>query len=190
MSVRVTLLAPAGTAAQRRTCFPRADDEVEALAPVRAEALGAALGRADRAVGGPERRVAQTAAALGLAIEPDGRLAAWSAGEWAGRSVTEIADAEPERFAAWRTDPDAGAPGGESLRVFLARCVGWLGTPDGDGATVVVADASVVRAVVVGVLGALPEAFWRLDVGPLSTTVVQGDGSAWRVRSLGNAPSA
>src|SRR5262245_45258616 len=185
---RITLLAAAPTAAQRETRFPRDDDEIEAVPEGQVLAVLAALGEVRVVVGGPERRVAQTAAALGLTCDARADLAGWCAGSWAGRRMTDVATTDPRGFEAWRTDPTARAPGGESLSALLERAGRWLDDCVGDGRVLAIADNSIVRAVLLHVLGAPSPSFWRVDVRPFSTTVVQGDGSTWRVRSMGEDP--
>jgi broad specificity phosphatase PhoE len=114
--------------------------------------------------------------------------------------VLAIAKEDPEGFRAWRTDPDARPHDGESLRMLLQRVGGWLerqaqrasadgtleagrsGTPR---RALAVADPAVIRAALVHVLDAEPRTFWRLDVAPLSMTVVQHTQGEWRLRSLG-----
>jgi broad specificity phosphatase PhoE len=186
---RITLLATARTAAQRETRFPRDDDEIEAIPDGQVRAVLGALGDVRAVLGGPERRVAQTAAALGLVYDTHSDLAGWCTGGWAGRRMTDVATADPRRFEAWRTDPTACAPDGESLTALLDRAGRWLDDCVADGRVLAIADNSAVRAVLLHVLGAPSPSFWRVDVRPLSTTVVQGDGSTWRVRSMGEGPS-
>jgi broad specificity phosphatase PhoE len=185
---RVTLLAPAPTAAQRETRFPGVDDNIEVVGRTELHAVLAALGDVHLVLGGPERRVAQTAAALGLTLDPRPELAAWFSGRWSGRRVTDIASTDPAGFEAWRTDATASSPGGESLASLLDRAARWLHESREGGHTLAIADNSFIRAVLLHVLGAPPPSFWRIDVRPLSTTVVQGDGTAWRVRSMGEDP--
>jgi histidine phosphatase superfamily protein (branch 1) len=43
----------------------------------------------------------------------------------------------------------------------------------------------VIRAAVLCVLDAPPETFWRLDVAPLSLSIVQNANGEWRLRGLG-----
>ena len=47
-----------------------------------------------------------------------------------------------------------------------------------------IADAAVIRAVVVHVLEARPATFWRLEIPPLSLSVVQQAHDEWRLRHL------
>ena len=190
MSQRLTFLVTAPTGAQRRLRFPD-DDPIEPLAPAVGPAVAAALGRVTAAVHAPDRAAADTAAAIGLDAEPEPRLAGWSSGAWRGRRVEDVARDEPDAFAAWRLDPASVPPGGdESLADVIARVGGWLGDlAAGDPAPrreriVAVADAGVVRAALVAILGAGPEVFWRFDVPPLSLTVAQRSGTAWQLRCV------
>jgi broad specificity phosphatase PhoE len=185
MISRLSLVAAAPTSAQRALRFPL-DEAIEPLAAERATRVTDGLGRWTRAVRAPETRAAQTAAALGLDAEPDDGLATWVMGDWSGRSVTEVAEHEPEAFATWRTDPDGAAPGGEPYTGLVSRVGAAVdGLLTGDGRVVAVADPAVVRAAVVHVLGAGHTAFWAIDVEPLSITVLQGAPGATRVRTVG-----
>jgi broad specificity phosphatase PhoE len=81
-----------------------------------------------------------------------------------------VAAEHPAAVTTWFTDPMAVPHGGDSLTELMARVQRWLAEVP-DGHTVAVCGPSVVRAAVVGVLGAPAEAFWRLD--------------RWTVRSTG-----
>jgi broad specificity phosphatase PhoE len=186
MITRLTLVAAAPTAAQRALRFPRDDDPVEPLPAARVAPVSSALGRWTRAVRAPEARAGQTAAGLGLDAAPETGLRAWAVGDWAGRSVTEVAEHEAAAFAAWRTDPEGAAPGGEAFTALLARVGAAVdGLLTGDERVVAIADPAVIRAAVVHVLGAGHDAFWAIDVEPLSITVLQGEPGTTRVRTVG-----
>jgi broad specificity phosphatase PhoE len=194
MSQRLTFLAPAPTGAQRHLRFP-ADDPIEPLAPGTAAAVAAALGRVAAAVHAPDRPAVETTDAAGLGATAEPRLAGWSCGAWRGRRVEDVARDEPDAFGAWRCDPGFVPPGGdESLADVIARVGSWLaGLPGGDAdgdarpRVVAVADAAVVRAALVAILGADPEVFWRFDVPPLSLTVAQRAAGPWQLRCVGCA---
>lgn len=85
--------------------------EVEGIAAVWSSHLSRALETAEI-----------VAAAHGLDVHVDDRLAESNRGAWEGRPITEIAEREPEAWAAWRL---GGAvfrfPGGESLGEHAAR---------------------------------------------------------------------
>ena len=62
------------------------------------------------------------AAEHGLDVQVDGRLAESNRGAWEGRPIIEIAEQEPEAWAAWRLGGEAFRfPGGESLAEHAAR---------------------------------------------------------------------
>ncbi|MBB5156135.1 hypothetical protein [Saccharopolyspora phatthalungensis] len=46
--------------------------------------------------------------------------------------------------------------------------------------------ASVIRAAVVHALQAPPAAFWRLDVAPLSHTMMSGNAGRWTLSETGH----
>jgi len=77
---------------------------------------------------------------IGLAPRLDARLREGWRGEWEGFLCEQIAEREPERYAAWRTpEPRIGFrfPGGESLAEHQARVLACLRDVDAElGATV------------------------------------------------------
>ena len=179
MNARLTLVAHASTAATARALFSR-DEGLEPRGAAAAAAASAPR-RITRAVCSPARAAVETAAALGLATTVDAGLADWHLGEWRGRALDDVAAAHPGEVAAWLADPDAVPHGGESLTALLARVTGWLAGV-GEGHTVAVTHAAVVRAAVVVTLGAPPAGFWRIDVAPLTATVLRGGPGRWTVR--------
>ena len=182
MMRKLVLLSAAPTAAQRRGAFD-GDDSAEpgAFDGLRTPALLAD----DDLRHGPERRCVETARVLGLESAPQSSLCAWDLGSWAGRTIAELADADPESFGAWRGDPGAAPHGGETLTQLLDRVGTWLDQPSEDARVVAVADASFVRASVIHALGADWRAFWRLDITPLSMSVLTFGTGRWRVRGVG-----
>jgi broad specificity phosphatase PhoE len=112
----------------------------------------------------------------------DPALAECEFGAWAGRALTDIDREEPATVAAWIADPDACPHGGESLRVFAARVAVWLdGQARLGGSAVAVTHAGVVKGAVVHALGAPLDAFWRIDVAPLSITELHAHDGRWTV---------
>jgi broad specificity phosphatase PhoE len=118
---------------------------------------------------------------LGLAAEADPGLADWNLGDWRGRPLESIA---AEELAAWMSTAEARPHGGESLSQLLARTGAWL---DHQPArlNVVVTTAAVVRAAIVVALRAGGDAFWHLDLAPLTASVLTGEGNRWNLRSSG-----
>lgn len=227
MSTRVMFVSPAMGPALREARFPVADGEepyghekagqgraADALDGVglrQAEAVAASL--RDRAGDGsplrataryvsPTPRCRRTADVLGLAAEPLPGLAPCAMGRWRGRTLDEVAAAEPDAVAGWLTDPATAPHGGESLDHFLARVGRRLDTLStaaaaknadtdtdtdtqangtGTGRILVVAEPDVIRAATVHALGAPPAAFWRIDVRPLTLTELGGRAGRWNL---------
>lgn len=193
--LRLLLVRHAPTAATRRAAF-------DAGEPVDARGLEAAAGLAGLlpvragALMSPALCCRQTAEAAGLAAEAEPALRGWDVGAWAGLDLAEVAARDPARAAAWRADPHAAPPGGETLAELSARVGAWLdgvggAAPDGaSGWLVAVTHAEVVRLAVLHALGAPLAAFWQLDVGPLSVTELHAQGGRWRVVRVNAAPGA
>jgi broad specificity phosphatase PhoE len=175
---RLLLVRHAPTAATRGAAFP-GDEPLDE----RGFAAAALLSERGEALCSPALRCRQTAEAMGLAsvvVEP--ALAECDFGAWAGRALTDI---DAEEAAAWMVDPDACPHGGESLSVFAARVAGWLdGQARLDGPAVAVTHGGVVKAAVVHALGAPLDAFWRIDVAPLSMTELHAHDGRWTVTRM------
>ncbi|GAA4673938.1 hypothetical protein GCM10023197_31750 [Gordonia humi] len=104
---------------------------------------------------GPELSVVSTAAALGVAVEPDPSLASLDIGRWRGRAPEDVAADLP----VWFADPDACPHGGESIRAFVAR----IGAAVDDGDQVIVA-SPVAQAL----LCADADRYFAVEVRPAS----------------------
>ncbi|MEU1202681.1 histidine phosphatase family protein [Streptomyces sp. NPDC005813] len=188
MTIRLTLVsAPGGDAA----VDPLLGDAPLGERSARmAGAVGAALPLHELAVRAPSIRCAQTADALGLVAAVEPALRDLDLGTWCGRTVDEVAAADPDGFSAWLTDPDAAPHDGESVRRLCRRTAGWLDsvTPD-MGHVVAITEAAVVRAALIHALAVPARAFWHLAVPPLSPVSLTWRGSHWDVR-LGHATGA
>jgi broad specificity phosphatase PhoE len=186
MTARLVLVCHASTTATRAARFP--DDE-RPDNPTEVAASAGVLRRIDRVLCGPERRCRETAAALGLrdpAVDP--ALADLDVGAWRGHGLAQLEHTEPDALRAWLTDPSAAPHGGESLGELIHRTSRWLDPlREGNQRIVAVTHPAVIRAAVVHVLQAPPAAFWRLDVAPLTHTVLSGGAGRWTVRETGHA---
>ncbi|MEU9986981.1 histidine phosphatase family protein [Streptomyces sp. NPDC048045] len=181
MTIRVTFLcAPGGDA----TVDPLLGDvPLSDLGLHRAAAAQAMLPPHELAVRAPSIRCSQTAAALGLEAAVEPALHDLGLGTWCGRTVDEVAAADPHGFAAWLKDPDAAPHEGESVRRLCRRTANWLGSMAPDtGHTVALTEAAVVRAALIHALGVPARAFWHLAVPPLSTVSLTLEGGCWDVR--------
>ncbi|POF62357.1 phosphoglycerate mutase [Novacetimonas maltaceti] len=115
---------------------------------------------------------------------PHPALRARCHGAWQGRALRDLPAHE---VAAWITDPAFAPPGGESLRDVLARVTEWLAhCPTDHKGLALVADALVIRALVLATLGAGAGAFAALDIAPCTRTVLTFH-NRWRVREAGTA---
>jgi broad specificity phosphatase PhoE len=189
--LRLYLLAHAPTLAQREGRFPADEGIIQPADPAIVARVTPRIGRCDAIWSGPERRCRQTATALGVAAAASDDLAAWPSGAWAGREIGWVAEHDPAGLHAWRTDPDFATAGGESLARFVRRVSGWVrARQQPDGRALVIADQTVIRAIVLHVLDAEVRSFWRLDVAPWSLSVVQYANGEWRLRSLDAAGAA
>lgn len=184
MTVRVMVISPAMNPALREARFD-GDAPLDRSGRERARAAAGAVPAAGLALSGTSQRCRETTEALGLTARAEPALAGWDLARWAGRRLDEVAAAEPERVTAWLGDPSAAPHGGESLRDLVGRIGGWLdslGGPDAPGTSfLAVAEAAVVRAAVVHGLRLPPEAFWRLDVAPLTLTELSARSGRWNV---------
>jgi broad specificity phosphatase PhoE len=185
MTARLDLLAHGGSAATRAARFP--DDE--ALEPSAVAALQALRGRVRayaRVLTSPSRAARETAAALGFDAELEMALSDCDYGRWRGLSSKDVAEREPEAFAAWLGDSGAAPHGGESVTALIERTHAWLTQSLArEGATLAVTHASVVRAAIVSALGGGPSSFARIDVAPLSHVRLSGHGHRWNLVAFG-----
>lgn len=179
--VRLTLVSHAMTDAMAAGRFP-SDEPLNAVGQ-RQLASAADLGTVDLAVCGPEKRTMETAELLGLSAKTEQRLTDLDCGSWRGDALTEVA---PTDLADWLTDPAKAPHGGESVAALVDRVRGWLDSlAYHRGRIVAVTHPGVIRSAIVVALDAPPKAFWRIDVGPVSRTVMHMRGNVWTLRSTG-----
>ena len=185
VSARLILVCHASTSAVRRHAFG-ADEPLDTHGTAQATAAAGTLGRVSGAWRAPTLRCAQTATALGLDTQVDPELRDCDFGRWSGRELTDVQAEEPDAVAAWLTAPAAAPHGGESVTQLLARSGGWLdGRPWPAGQTVAVTHPAVIRAAVVHAIDATVASFWRIDVAPLSRTVLSGRPGRWTLHTIG-----
>jgi broad specificity phosphatase PhoE len=187
-TTRLTLIRHAPSEATRRSAFPL-DESLDPRGVDEARALAPRVGRFDAIWSSPAARARETAKALGLTATVAAELDECDFGSWRGRTLADLHAEDPAAVAAWMEDPAAAPHGGESLLALLERVRGWLEAHADDGSrTVAVTHAGVIRAAVVCALDASPLAFWRLDVAPLSRTVLHAHDGRWTVRGV-NLPA-
>ena len=181
--VRLALVSHAMTDAMAAGRFPT-DEPLNQLGHRQVDAtveLGADLDQVDAAYCGPEKRARQTAELLGVSAVVDRQLADLDLGGWRGGVLSRV---QPADLAVWLTDPTRAPHGGESVVDLLGRVRGWMdGLASARGRIVAVTHPAVIRAAIVVALDAPPKSFWRIDIAPMSRTVMHLRGQAWTLRS-------
>lgn len=133
---------------------------------------------------------AQTAEALGwpgVTLEP--ALADCDYGDWTGRTLDEIAAADPDGVRRWLTDPAAAPHGGESVTALIRRVGDWLDRyADSGRRAAAVTHAAVIRAAMTYVMRAPPASFRCLDVVPLAVVRLSARDGRWRIELSRVAP--
>ncbi|MFD8735215.1 histidine phosphatase family protein [Streptomyces sp. NPDC059618] len=186
MTSRLILISAATSEALREARFDDGSPvDASGLRAARTAAGAGAVPAAGRVWVSPTARCRQTAEELGLqggsVMEELGSL---DVGRWRGATLAEVSAKEPEAVARWLSDPESAPHDGESVRAYCDRVAERLDAAAGfEGRTVAVVEPEVVRAVVVRALGAPEQAFWRVDVQPLSVTELSGRGGRWNLRA-------
>ena len=179
--VRLTLVSHAMTDAMAAGRFPN-DEPLNQLGHRQADST-VELGVVDAAYCGPEKRVRQTAELLGLSAAVEPRLADLDFGSWRG---TVLSGVLPADLAVWLTDPTRAPHGGESVVGLVQRVHGWMDSlASARGRLVAVTHPAVIRAAILVALDAPPKSFWRIDIAPMSRTVMNFRGQAWTLRNTG-----
>ena len=175
--IRLTLVSHAMTDAMAVGRFP-AD---EPLNDTGRRQIGRLESRSDASqLAGPEQRARQTAELLGLHATTEPRLADLDCGRWRGETPQSVPAAD---LQTWLTDPARAPHGGESIVGLTERVAGWLKSLQHNELPIfAVTHPAVVRAAIVVTLGAPPKSFWRLDIAPVSRTVLHFRGGAWTLR--------
>lgn len=185
MSARLTLVSASSTSATAASAFAT-DEPLDARGAAWAAQYRGRLSRVTRAWCSPARSCGQTAAALGLETQPEPLLRDWDLGRWQGRALDDVAAQEPEAVGSWLADPVGSPHGGEALTELITRVATWLCEVPGDGHTVVVTHAAVIRAAILSTVAGAPQGFWRIDIAPLTVTVLRGEPGRWTLRSAGH----
>lgn len=177
MAARLLVLAHGPTRGQRELIFGDRSP-LEGAGPFEAPA-----GRSDRWVCGPEPACAETVRRLGGEPLVLNALRGPDPGAWRGRTLTEIAAADPDGLRAWLSSPDARPHGGETLAELIIR-VGAVadGEPWPEGRTVVVVAPLAARALIVHGLRAAPEVIFGVDFRPLGRAELTRGDRRWRLR--------
>jgi broad specificity phosphatase PhoE len=177
--VRLTLVSHAMTDAMSAGRFPT-DEPLNSVGHRQVDA-SIELGAVDAAYCGPEKRTRQTAELLGLQADVDNRLADVDCGRWRGDVLGGV---RPAELAVWLTDPTRAPHGGETVVELVERVANWMDSMSSRrGRFVAVTHPAVVRAAILVALDAPAKSFWRIDIAPVSRTVLHFRGHAWTLRS-------
>jgi len=185
MTARLTVICQGATAANRASAFPDNEplEERTDLAFPEGQIIA---GRYDEALVSPMLAARQTAEALSLRCEEDPDLQDVDYGDWAGRTIAEIAHEHADLLGQWMADPAFDGHGGESLEKLFERIGRWMAN-HAAGRITIVTHAAVIRAMVIATLNAPAEAFWKIDIAPLTVAKLRHDGRRWALRSCGLA---
>jgi len=182
---RLTWICHGSTAANREARFPQ-DEPLNEKAIIATQALSSRLRPADSVFASPTLRAWQTADALGLEPMFADALADCDFGRWAGRSIAEIQQAEPDNLAAWMARPEDAPHGGEPIAAVCARVKVWMSEHlQAGGHIVAITHAAVVRAAIITTLNAPVSSFWLADIEPLALIRMTSNGKRWSLRVEG-----
>lgn len=177
---RLTLVSHAMTDAMAVGRFP-ADEPLNDAGRRQAETAGPIEIRAGvpgvTQLAAPERRTRQTAQLLGLRPATEPLLADLDCGCWRGADLEHVDD---HQLRAWLTEPAEAPHGGESIVNLIDRVAGWLASLAGN--TVAVTHPAVIRAALLVALDGPPNSFWRIDIAPVTRTVMHYRGHRWTLR--------
>jgi len=177
---RLTLVSHAMTDAMAAGRFP-ADEPLNGIGRRQVKAAaGLHLNSEIRQLAAPEQRARQTAQLLGLQATTEPRLADLDCGAWCGQTLRAVGPADLQR---WLTEPAQAPHGGESIVDLIGRVAGWLASLTEDALpAVAVTHPAVIRAAVLTALDTPPKSFWRIDIAPVSCTVMHFRKGYWTLR--------
>lgn len=132
----------------------------------------------------PLERAKETAARIAelqkLEVIPVNNLADMDFGQWQGKKITEVEEADPELFKDWLDTPEQIAiPGGESLGQVTSRVVPFLedlGARHTEGKIVIVTHRVLVKLIICWLLEVPNNKFWnfQVDTGSQTRFRIQG----------------
>lgn len=179
MTARLHLLCSASSLSVRSIAFPT-DEPLDNQGRESLARLAGKLPACDIALRSPALCAEQTAEGLMLEAKVEPQIRECDFGRWAGRSLAEVKEREPDALADWLQNPRTAPHGGESFADLMTRIGRWMdGLLAGGGSILAITHASVIRAAITHVLRAGPEAFRHIDVAPLARTKLSGGGGRW-----------
>lgn len=187
MTTRLSVVCAGATAMSRIGGFAAPDAPLDAAGAAAAERRRRADTASAVVMAGPENAAQQTARAIGRKAAVVPALADMDWGAWSGASFAAVQARAPGRLSAWLAAPVRGTPGGEDFAAVQARVAPWLDdVARGERAAVAVTCPMVIRAILTIAIAMPPEVALRIDIAPLSTSVLSFD-RGWRWQELGRA---
>ncbi len=174
---------------QGRTDIPLSDSGVE-----EAKHLSSALASTpiSSVYCSPLARSRQTAEILAephnLTPKPMADLIEVNFGTWEGKTTDYLRDSFPQDFQTWMTRPtSARIPGAEELKAVqkrALRCFAEIVRENDGKVTAMVGHGGVNRVLLLSLLGAELESFWRLRQDNVCVNLVEVSGDFYRVSLL------
>jgi broad specificity phosphatase PhoE len=121
---------------------------------------------------------------VGVAVEADPRLIEIGAGEWEGRTHSELETDDADRYLAWRASGGVGQPpGGEPIEAATRRVVELLDEviAAGDAPTLLVSHGGALRIVARVLFDLGGDHHRALDVDNASISAATRTGDSWRL---------
>ncbi|WP_024276353.1 histidine phosphatase family protein [Hyphomicrobium sp. 802] len=184
MPPRLTFVANASTPAARRAAFPL-DEGIDDFGRRDASAMAGEFRNSAIVFSSPARRALETAAVLGLSPRIDPALRDIELGDWAGRTLSSIAQSDADALAGWLSDPGVAPHGGETVEALIARTSVWMQTiSEREGRILAVTHPAVMRAAIVAAIKANANSYAHIDIAPLSVVELTSNGRRWALKSI------
>jgi broad specificity phosphatase PhoE len=171
--LELILLCHAATRAMKTGRFPTGDESAKYESRDALARLG--VSRTTRVIASPARVARDTARWIADAFEIMPAFNDLDYGRWRGHSIRAIGEQEPEHVAAWLADVHARPHGGESIAMLAGRVAGGIERIERllwCERCIVVTHAIVVKTAIVTVLGEPLASVMKMDLAPLSATVL------------------
>jgi len=164
----------------------RADIPLNEIGFVQAEATGKRIidtWHPTAVYASPLSRAIQTAEKialpLGISVQPHHGLIDINYGDWQGLTPAEVRSRYPDLIIAWQQMPSTvKMPGGEALAEVQSRAITALIELSNShpGETIVLVSHTVVnRLILLGILGASRDHFWRLRQEPCAINIIEAE---------------
>lgn len=174
------LICQGETRANRRSRFP-ANDALSDAARIALSRMKVDIRPGSKVWIAPELAAQQTAAGFNTAGNIVRELAEPDYGLWTGLPVKEVMTNNREAFHRWLSGE--APPGGESISELVGRTGEWLSRNVCEREHhCVIVSAAVIRAMITGLLNAPVSSFRRLDIAPLSRTILTSNGKRWDIQ--------